>query len=124
MKVVKLYSFLMLSLFFTMCSNNPVKPPERHSAIPKEAIWYGGADGGAWITVNEGDSINLFKVKVYNENDGSLWADVIFTVSNNCSDTVLNVEGVRQSINFYDGEIIGLTNIRKGKYCGLVPVKK
>lgn len=124
MKIIPVITLIVLFAVFTMCNNSKQTPPERLAAIPKEAEWQGGADGGAWFIVNQGDSINTFKVKIYNESDGSLRADEIFRLSNNCSDTVLNVEEVRKLISFYDGEIIGLVNIRKEKYCSLIPVKK
>lgn len=112
-----------IAIYFLVITNNSATAPERHSSIPQEAIWYGGPDGGTWVIVNEGDSINTFKIKVYNESNGSLWADGVFTISENCSDTVLRVEDVRKLIEGFDGKNLILSEIKQAKHCTLVPVK-
>lgn len=112
-----------LAIYFLMITSDNATAPERHSSIPNEAIWYGGSDGGSWVIVNEGDSTNTFKIKVYNESNGSLWTDGVFTISENCSNTILSVEDVRRSINGFDGKNLILSEIKLAEHCTLVPLE-
>lgn len=49
--------------------------PPRPQAVPQEAIWAGGADGGAWILcapVPSGEA--LLSCRVFYDGDGRVWA--------------------------------------------------
>lgn len=112
---------ISLGITFSMC-NPDRRKVERHSNIPEHAVWYGGIDGGVWITVSEYDSINTFAIKVYNENDGSLWNSGLYRLNKECSKEKLGYEEIRKQIEGYDGERILLRKINNGKYCSLEPL--
>jgi hypothetical protein len=50
---------------------SPVKAPARHAKVPPEAVWSGGADGGAWIACT-GPIASAYDCKVFHDFTGEL----------------------------------------------------
>lgn len=120
---MKNFVLVILSIItFSKCNSN-TEAPKRLENIPLEAQWYGGADGGAWITVQESEMTNTFTIKIYNEFNGSLWTEGLFKISDNCSNKLFTKEDITKNINAFDGTRIFLTQSQNGKYCSLEPIK-
>lgn len=57
-----------------MCSCT--RPPERPASVSKEAVWAGGADGGAWVDcgMSTKEPLTTFRCSIFHEN-GDPWID-------------------------------------------------
>lgn len=95
------------SLVFTIliiligCSTKVVPPP-RAAGIPLDAVWVGGADGGAWFKSQQQGQ--FYYCQVYNDQTGKVWAEGLFKATGNLQKMPkgnLNYEG-------FDGEGIQL----------------
>jgi hypothetical protein len=53
-------------------------PPPRAPGIPLEAVWAGGADGGAWLLCTVESRRN--RCTIYNDHTGQVWARGIFVL--------------------------------------------
>lgn len=74
---------ICLALLATNVSiqTSPMSPPPRPASVPTEAVWAGGADGGAWISCTQKtpDSV-YFACRIYHDPDGSIWAQGTFVL--------------------------------------------
>ena len=110
-------------IYYYNKSERIVSNAERHSSIPIEAIWYGGADGGVWAVIKQNDTLNNFNVLVFNEFDGSLLESGVYKINQNCFDMVLNVKNLQELIIGFDGTSFILSNERNGRNCILAFVR-
>lgn len=63
---------VLLTLALVGCSN----APERVAGIPKDAVWAGGRDGGAWIVARHiVYSPDRFHCTVYFDSTGERWVE-------------------------------------------------
>ena len=77
---------LTVSFFLMACQqNSKVNSPKRLNNIPVDAAWIGGTDGGAWFCIKEKRGENSFRVGVYNDNNGELESDTVYTLNAECS---------------------------------------
>jgi hypothetical protein len=115
-----IYVFKSHNLHF---NSNISLTPERNPLVPKDALWYGGQEGGSWIVVNPGSKPNVFSMKAYDRSGGlSVAGD--FKVDENCANTILSVEEVRKLLNAYNGRKFFLITIGSdNKNCKLIPVE-
>jgi hypothetical protein len=60
-----------LALFWLAGCQAPVVPPARHAKVPADAVWSGGADGGAWIAC-AGPIARAYDCKVFHDLTGEL----------------------------------------------------
>ena len=95
--------------------------PKRHADVPDEAVWYGGEDGGSWITVDKGKTVNSYKIKVFNDFTGEKKIDSLYTLSSPCRDIGLNTDSIVKYIDAFDGNLVLLSIVKDGKYCSLAP---
>jgi hypothetical protein len=98
-------SWLML-LSLAAC-NTPVVPPARHANVPPDAVWSGGADGGAWIAC-KGPVGTEYDCTVFDDFTGDLRAAARFTYVG------LGSPPAAQSLDFsgFDGDTIHLKHGR------------
>lgn len=101
-----LLSNLLLAAALLVACTSEVEPPKRLANIPPEAVWVGGADGGAWILCKEDRGRNF--CTIYNDTNGEVWVSDYF---------VLEVSGRSVSeqelhYDFFDGERIRLSDGR------------
>ncbi len=87
--------------------------PARPEIVPKEAVWAGGADGGAWILC---DRISkepwgpVFQCMIYDDYAGSVLARGLYVISRRQKgkfQRVQRFEG-QPRYNFFDGHLLGL----------------
>lgn len=88
-------------------------------AVPYDAFWAGGVDGGNWYLVKE---INIDKnkasIEVYSDHDGSLLLSKTFTLS--CpAEPQISITNLKEQINGFDGEKIYLISKGQSKECYL-----
>lgn len=109
--LVVVFGFLFWKWFF----NQPCLPPDRPDALPKEAVWKGGCDGGNWI---EFVSIEKEKIRfrIYRDWNGELILDADFNYID-CNTTKLTETNWSEQIAYFD-EALKLNN---GK-CRLEPI--
>ncbi|WP_100759710.1 hypothetical protein [Leptospira wolffii] len=102
---------LFLAIFIINCS--PTLEPTRLDAIPADAIWYGGSDGGCWITVGNAKLMNQYKITVYDENSGEIWEKGVFKFNRKCSMSKMNKVDILSLISGFDGHRILLKHKRE-----------
>lgn len=68
----------LLALLWLAGCQTPVVPPARHANVPADAVWSGGADGGAWIAC-VGPVATTYDCKVFDDFTGELRAAGRFT---------------------------------------------
>ena len=74
LKLVRSFPVMMVMLFAilsaTGCGPHSLEPRTRPPGVPNDAVWAGGADGGAYVrcTVDKGRDVNL--CTVWNDNTG------------------------------------------------------
>lgn len=63
--IERFLGFLMVALFF--CTATPGEtPPQRPAAVPVEALWIGGPDGGVFVTLQaKSTTRGVYFAKVY-----------------------------------------------------------
>lgn len=96
---------LLMACLLAACDSG-INPPERLPSIPVEAVWVGGADGGAWIRCKEDGVLNF--CTVYNEHTGEVWADGRFVVKGQTQ----GVPSEELKYDYFDGQHIGLIDGR------------
>jgi hypothetical protein len=96
------FSPLALGGAFLVACTYQYEPPKRPGSVPAEAVWAGGADGGAWILCKEDRSKNL--CSIYNESSGDLWVRGYFVLEGKTQ----GVPNTELRYDFFDGERIGL----------------
>lgn len=106
----------VLLLLFSSCS---VSPPPRAKGIPSEAVWAGGADGGAWILCKQHDQQkDEYCCQVFNESTGEILANGQYTLrksiwhSDQQKATYHIVQPIPQELDYsgFDGNLIFLKN--------------
>ena len=65
-------AFLPVVLLLAACTVEPAEP-ERPAAVPAEAAWVGGADGGVFVELETGGSGDRFTGTIYYETTGEVW---------------------------------------------------
>ncbi|MFW5971874.1 MAG: DUF4240 domain-containing protein [Bacillota bacterium] len=128
------YIILILSILFLLLIGGPLKyiiinliaepmPLERKNNISDSAIWYGGVDGGDWISCEDYNSNeNLFYCEIYNDNTGGLKYKGLFKYTGN--DTI-SLGKIKDKIIAFDGDNIYLDIIGdNGKTKKLIGVDK
>lgn len=96
---------LLLAVLFGACDSG-VHPPQRLASIPPEAVWVGGADGGAWIWCKKDGTRNF--CTVYNEYTGEIWTSGHFVVKGKGRGD----SSEELKYDYFDGKQIGLTDGR------------
>lgn len=118
-KIKSITEILIFSLLCISCEPNTPDKVVRHEKIPKEAKWYGGADGGFWIYIVQKKSKNTFFIKVYDEYTGDLEIGDSFTICKYCSFVDLEMANLDTLIKGYDGREIHLALYIENKSCFL-----
>jgi hypothetical protein len=65
-------SALILSVLATSCSGASLMPAKKPSGVPSDAIWVGGADGGAYVQCVFEKKNNVDRCSVWNDYTGNL----------------------------------------------------
>ena len=100
---------LALSILIIACSYEPAKP----SNVPAEAFWIGGHDGGVFLRCKQvSKKSKNYQCSVYNDFNGEVWKQCIFTVENGSPD--FNPDD-KEIYAGYDGSII-LRDYRQPKF--------
>lgn len=97
---------LFLAVVLLVACTSEVEPPERLATIPPEAVWVGGADGGAWILCREDGGRNF--CTIYNDNSGEVWVRGYFVLEGSAR----GVSKQELRYDFFDGERIRLSDGR------------
>jgi hypothetical protein len=112
--VKKLYSILVaIGLTAALLSGAIASTPARPATVPKEAVWAGGADGGARILCNRISKEPwgpVFQCTIYDNYAGSVLARGLYVVSkkqNGKFQRVRRFDGLPR-YSFYDGDMLGL----------------
>lgn len=82
--------------------------PEKPEKIPKDSIWAGGCDGGAWIQVVELKGKRA-KLKIYFSESGEVWKDGWFEFTENCH--VKSKDVLKTDLSSFDGEMVHLRRV-------------
>lgn len=101
-----LFTSLVLVAALLVACTSEVEPPKRGAAIPPEAVWVGGADGGAWILCREDGDQN--SCTIYHDNTGEVWVRGNFVLQG----STRGVSTQELRYDFFDGERIGLLDGR------------
>ncbi len=98
----KLVLILYLPLFIIACSLEPEEP----KTGPEGSWWLGGADGGAYIKIEEDKNINndLYQGVIFFDHDKTVWYRGPFKLIGDISFSIEN----HDSYLFWDGERIHL----------------
>jgi hypothetical protein len=102
-----LHYLILFALFLSGCQVNDGKRPR---AVHKEAIWYGGADGGNWIHTVKCVSDSGCLISVRSDYNCMLLDSGWYVVKSDVeqladySDTFL-----KSNISFYNGKKIGVS---------------
>lgn len=118
-KIKSITKILIFSLFCISCEPNAPDKAVRHEKIPKQAKWYGGADGGFWIYIVQKKSKNTFFVKVYDEYTGDLEIGDNFFICKACNFVDLEIANLDTLIQGYDGRDIHLSLYIENRGCFL-----
>lgn len=101
---------------FVGCFNRPVKPPEKLSGIPEKAKWYGGADGGCWILINNTPIKNQYYIECYFDGTGELWEKDVYELDTLITGKTFTAKELADSIAGYSGsDFVFTTIIRNGE---------
>ena len=98
--------------------------PEIPAKVPKDSIWAGGCDGGAWIQVIElkGKKAHL---KIFFSDTGVLWKDSWFEFTENCQ--AKTKELLKSDLSSFDGDMVHLRRVNPKEEppqnCYLKPIK-
>jgi hypothetical protein len=65
------YSVLFL-IWYLMGPAKPMVPKHRPNGVPANAVWVGGADGGAYVRCSIDRVINVDRCEVWNDSTGKL----------------------------------------------------
>ena len=112
----KKFSCLALGLGWLAGCHTPVVVPPRPASVPAEAVWAGGADGGAWIgcALPLGRATNTCTVW---DDDGRHWLTAKFerrrVVRDAAAVTALGFNGRR--IGLSDGSVLEPTERIRGE---------
>jgi hypothetical protein len=75
--LVILVAALCITLFGCKAGDDSmeVTPPKRPANVPEEAIWSGGADGGAFIHITKSKDTpdNVYTAEIYFDTTGETW---------------------------------------------------
>jgi len=65
----------LVCYFFTAACSPQNPTPARPDSVPKEAMWIGGIDGGAWILLNKkkSDPEYVYRAEIYGDQAGDRW---------------------------------------------------
>jgi hypothetical protein len=118
--LIWIVSLLIVGVIFIALSSRS-QGPKRFSNLPAKAVWIGGTDGGAWFQVEKVLSGRAFRIKIFNDENGSLLTDSTFTLNAGCAITKIESADLMKAINGYDGNKILLAIPEKGNKCYLKP---
>lgn len=101
--------------------DNITDAPSRPNAVPEDAIWSGGADGGVFILLSFSDESTpgTYRASIYNDQTGDLEFNGLLSVGNS-SDLVLN-PGDTSLFAGWDGSRLYLSD---GRYLEVAKSKK
>jgi hypothetical protein len=88
-------------VFLTWFISGP-RNPERLANIPINAVWHGSSDGGYWFELVERYTSEKFRIRIYNDYDGSLLLDADFIPFNENCQGFLKKEDLLENIIFYN----------------------
>lgn len=115
-------ALLSFSIFLTCCFSNVEKQHVRNKCIPENTVWVGGSDGGVWVSVDKTSINNAFFIKIYNEQDGTLWGEGKFILDENCCVQSITPFEIKRNLEAWTGQNFLLNIIGKDKrYCQLYP---
>jgi hypothetical protein len=68
-------TLIALAVLFVPATPGAPTAPARPAGVPREAVWAGGGDGGAWIACTQRNAESPdYACRVYHDTDGSVWA--------------------------------------------------
>ncbi|MFN7925618.1 MAG: hypothetical protein U0Q16_36295 [Bryobacteraceae bacterium] len=100
---------LLLALCLACVRQAPPPDPQRPAVVPANARWLGGADGGAWIAL-EDDGGGRFRAAIFHE-DGQAWyrGSLVLTIEGNAD----SAAELLQAMDSWSGSEIVLRGGRK-----------
>ena len=114
-------AILIVAVVIYFMKDKTPRPHQQFANIPLQAKWVGGVDGGCWYQILSVVSNNAFRIRIYNDNDGSLTTDTIFILNPECLIDKIDSLGLLKSIVGYDGKKILLNIPENGRNCFLQP---
>jgi hypothetical protein len=105
--VLTLIVFIVGYKLFHRTSSSLNYAPKRPPSLPKEAVWAGGVDGGAWYVVDsQKPAPDVWQIRVYRDN-GSPWVRGSFWWKE-----ATNMKAL-PSFSAFDGNVIYLEGNKK-----------
>jgi hypothetical protein len=102
---------LLLAFVCISCSSQQ-SVPSKPDSVPDNALWIGGADGGAWILISkpEDQADHIYHAEIYGDQAGEPWYIGLLELSNRTNTNVpLNDPEV---FGIWDGDALSLKDGR------------
>lgn len=87
----------------------PITPPARPEAVPEQAFWVGGPEGGVFIQISKNQNIEAYFGTVYFETNGETWYQGPFQYTGSSPFDVTS----KSSYTGWDGDYLFLSNGEK-----------
>jgi hypothetical protein len=110
---MKIIHPLLIAVCALLLSESAFAGPPRPALVPKEAVWAGGADGGAWIDcarMSKEPWGPVFQCTIFDDAGGLVWARGLYVVGkkiNGKFQREKRVDGPPR-YSYVDGVILGL----------------